>query len=60
MAKLRIKYTMVIEEDIDWPDDEIENLTYDNLLINLDVDKAHDVQYEDIASITKDDKEFNF
>jgi len=41
MAKISVRYTVVVYEDIDWPDDELEDLTYDNLLINLDIEKKH-------------------
>ena len=40
MAKFRVMYTMVIEQDIEWPDDELDGLNYDNMLLNCDVDEA--------------------
>ena len=60
MATIRVKYTVEFEETIDWPDDELESLTYDNLLINLDFENNHDFVYEDITRIVKDGVEFDF
>ena len=60
MAEIKVKYTVIIEEVIDWPDDELENLTYDNLLLNCEVDNARSVDYDDIIEIKKDDKYFQF
>jgi hypothetical protein len=60
MAILKVIYTVTIEETIDWPDDELEDLNYDNLMANLNVDDKDDYQYEEIKSITKNDREFWF
>jgi len=60
MAILKVIYTVTIEETIDWPDDELEDLNYDNLMTNLNVDDKDDYQYEEIKSITKNDREFWF
>ncbi len=60
MAKLRVKYTMIVEQDIDWPDDELGDLNYENLMINLDHDDAHEWQVDDIQEITKNGEDFNF
>ena len=60
MAKFRVKYTMVIEQDIEWPDDELDGLNYDNMLLNCDVDEAHEKQYDDIIEITKDGVDYDF
>ena len=60
MAKISVRYTVVVYEDIDWPDDELEDLTYDNLLVNLDIEKSTEHTIEEITSIQKDDKEFYF
>ena len=60
MAKIRVKYTVEVEEDIDWPDDELDLLTYENLLLNCDVEKAFEIQYDDIKEVSKDGEYFEF
>lgn len=60
MALLRVKYTMTVEQDIDWPDDELDDLNYENLMINLDQDQAHEWQIDDIQEMTKGGQEFYF
>jgi hypothetical protein len=60
MATFRVKYTMTIEQDIEWSDDELDNLNYDNMLCNCDVDEAHEKQYSDIIEITKNGEDYNF
>lgn len=60
MATLRVKYTMTVEQDIEWPDDEMEDLNYDNLMVNLDQDEAHEWQIDDIVEMNKDGEEFHF
>lgn len=60
MAILRVKYTMTVEQDIDWPDDELDDLNYENLMVNLDQDDAHEWQINDIQEMTKNGQEFCF
>lgn len=60
MATLRVKYTMTVEQDIDWPDDELDDLNHENLMCNLDQDEAHEWQIDDIVEMTKDGEEFYF
>lgn len=60
MALLRVKYTMTVEQDIDWPDDELDDLNYENLMVNLDQDEAHEWQIDDIQEMTKNGQEFYF
>lgn len=60
MATLRVKYTMTVEQDIDWPDDEMDDLNHENLMCNLDQDEAHEWQIDDIVEMTKDGEEFYF
>ena len=60
MAIFRVKYTMTVEQDIEWPDEELEDLNYDNMLINCDVDESHEQQYDNIIEITKDGEDYNF
>lgn len=35
MAKVIVEYTAKFKTTLEWPDDEIENLDYDNLQVNL-------------------------
>lgn len=58
MAKIKVKYKAIVEEIIDWPDDELENLTYDNLLLNCDIENARDVDYDEIVTSSKDGENF--
>ena len=60
MAKFKVKYTVTIEETINWPDDELDNFDYDNLMINLNIEEKDDYQYEEIISINKDGESFYF
>ena len=60
MAKFRVKYTMTVEQDVEWPDDELDGLNYDNMLLNCDIDEAHERQYDDIIEITKDGVDYDF
>lgn len=60
MALLRVKYTMTVEQDIDWPDDELDDLNHENLMVNLDQDDAHEWQIDDIQEMTKNGQEFYF
>lgn len=60
MAKIKLKYKAIVEEVIDWPDDELKNLTYDNLLLNYEVCNARYVDYDEIVTVSKDGEEFEF
>lgn len=60
MAKIKVKYKVIVEEVIDWPDDELENLTYDSLLLNCDVENHRDIDYDEIVTASKDGEEFQF
>ena len=39
MAKIRVVYTTEHTQEIDWPDDELDNLNHDNLVCRLDPDE---------------------
>ncbi len=60
MAELRVEYTVKLVEFIDWPDDELNNLNYENLKCNLNINNSSECEYEDITHIEKDDEEFIF
>jgi len=60
MAKLRVVYTVQHVEYIEWPDDEMDALDYDNLMCNLDPNEAKFKDVDDIVDIKKDGEEFYF
>ena len=60
MAKIRIDYTVTLTQFIDWPDDEMEDFTYENALNNLEVHKARDADDYEIVGVEKDGEEFYF
>lgn len=60
MAKLRVEYEVKLVQFFDWPDDELEDLTYENLQCNLDMNKSSECVNGDIIHIEKNDEEFYF
>lgn len=60
MAKIKVKYKVYFEETIDWPDDEIDNLNYESLVLNTDYESATQVDEPEIFEIEKDGKDFSF
>ncbi len=38
MAKIYVKYTSIVVETFDWPDDEMDDFNEDNLLENIGTD----------------------
>lgn len=60
MAKFTVKYTMEFTQEIDWPDDELDNLNYDLMLYNLNHEVSFDHTYEEITAISKDGIDFDF
>ena len=60
MAKLRVKFNVEVTQYIDWPDNELNELTYENLECNLDMDKSTRFEHGDIVDIQKNGEEFNF
>ena len=60
MAKFKVKYTMQFTQEIEWPDDELEDLNYDSMLNNLSHEQSEDYTYEDIIDISKDGHRFDF
>jgi len=64
MALIKVKFTVVMTQEIEWGDDELDHpdygLTHDNLYANLDVDKAsHDWNF-DIVDVKKNGDNHNF
>lgn len=60
MAILKVKYIVEVTELIDWPDDELKDLNYENLEINLDFKKGNIFEQGDIVSMHKNGEEFYF
>ena len=60
MAKLTVEFTAKFYQTIDWPDDELDNLQYDNLLCSLYVNQGDEHEIEEITAIQKDGEEFDF
>ena len=45
MAKIKVKYAVILEEVIDWPDDEMSDFSYENLQVNLEPSDASVIDY---------------
>jgi len=60
MARIEVKYTVLMTQIIDWPDDELEDFNYDNLCANLDVDKSNEGDEFNICDVKKDGKNHDF
>ncbi|MBB1329488.1 hypothetical protein H5087_09025 [Pseudoalteromonas sp. SR43-7] len=60
MAKVKVKYLVEVEQDIDWPDDEMDDFTYDNLLWNCDTDDAHTKKVTEIVTLNVNGKPHTF
>jgi hypothetical protein len=54
VAQIEVEFVVKKKQVIDWPDDELENLNYDNLHCNIDEDEAQVIEVGDITSIRKD------
>ena len=46
MAKLKVRYTIIVDQTIDWPDDEMDNLNYDNLEVNFDPRDSYSTEFQ--------------
>jgi len=59
MPKLTVKYTVEYTETIDWPEDEVDALNFDNLACNLNPEESAcgDV---DISSVLENGLEYDF
>ncbi len=61
MAKVIIEFTVKFKQTLDWPDGELCEFTYDNLLCNLEPseDDITDDDF-DISSVKLNGKEYDF
>ncbi len=61
MAKVKVTYTVVVTQTIDWPDDEMEDFDHDNLMLNLDPSHLNsDAEIDDIYSVKVNGVEHHF
>lgn len=60
MAKIKVNFTVNYTTTIDWPDDEMDDLTYENLECNLDIHDAHKLSVDEIKSVKVNGKEHYF
>lgn len=59
MATLEVEYTVKVKQTIHWPDDELDNLNYDNLMVNLDPAIANDIgEPEEISNVKKNGEQY--
>lgn len=60
MATLEVKYTVTHTEYVHWPDDELDDLNYDNLMCNINHEDAQIHEDVVILNIIKDGEEYEF
>jgi len=61
MAKIKVKYAVILEEVIDWPDDEMSDFSYENLQVNLEPSDASVIDNNyDILNVEVDNKQHQF
>ena len=61
MNRIRVTYTITATEYIEWPEDEMEHLNYDNLYCSLDADKSSTLRdVDEITGVEVNDEPINF
>ena len=60
MKKVKVKYVVEAEQEIEWPEDELDLLTEDNLIWNCDVEEARSTSITEILSVTIDGEAHQF
>ena len=61
MAKIKVKYIAIVEEVIDWPDDEMSDFSYENLQVNLEPSDASVIDNNyDILNVEVNNKPHQF
>lgn len=61
MAKVKVSFMVAMTQVIDWPDDELEDLTPGNLKVNLDPEEAQISDYDHtILEVTVNGKRHHF
>jgi hypothetical protein len=61
MAKIKVNYLVEMTQEIEWPDDELDSLTYDSLMCNCDLNNAEIVNHDfDIYDVTLNGEHYDF
>ena len=61
LAKVKVKYLAEMTQTIDWPDDEMDNFSYDNVVANLNPEDASVTDYNfDLKDVSVDGKSHEF
>lgn len=61
MAKVKVKYAVILEQVIDWPDDEMSDFSYENLQVNLEPSDASIIDNNyDILNVEVNNKPHQF
>ncbi|MDC9565853.1 MULTISPECIES: hypothetical protein [unclassified Pseudoalteromonas] len=61
MAKVKVKYAVILEQVIDWPDDEMSDFSYENLQVNLEPSDASVIDNNyDILNVEVNNKPHQF
>ena len=61
MAKVNVKYAVILEQVIDWPDDEMSDFSYENLQVNLEPSDASVIDNNyDILNVEVNNKPHQF
>ncbi len=61
MAKVKVKYAVILEQVIDWPDDEMSDFSYENLQVNLEPSDASVIDNNyDILNVEVNNKQHQF
>ncbi|MCF6459078.1 hypothetical protein [Pseudoalteromonas sp. MMG024] len=61
MAKVQVKFLVEMEQEIDWPEDEMEDFNYDSLVCNLDHENAVLVTHDhELLNVTVDGERHEF
>lgn len=53
MAKISVEYTATVQQVINWPDDELDDLNLENIECNLDISEATNITVNEITTVKK-------
>lgn len=60
MAVVKVRYTATFVQVINWPENELDDLNYENLECNLDIENSHFIGDMEIDRVELNGKEHNF
>ena len=61
MNKVMVKFNVIATQYIDWPEDEMDNFTYDSLECNLDIEADSTLmEIEDITMVEVNNEPHEF